>query len=52
MPFIRGYSNELRHFGIHEKEFIAFVDALNVSLPPNAETQIVARPARIAGFFV
>ncbi|KAG9193390.1 hypothetical protein G6011_03425 [Alternaria panax] len=30
-PFIRAYSPDLRLFGIHEKNFVAFIDNLSVA---------------------
>ena len=51
-PFLRGYSDELRQYGISKSEFIGILDAVNVAIIPNPEVQIGQKAARIAGFFV
>lgn len=39
-PFARGYTDELRRYGITEADFIGIVDAINVAMVPNPEVQI------------
>ncbi|KAM0450628.1 hypothetical protein ACHAPV_010412 [Trichoderma viride] len=51
-PFLRGYSDNLAHYGIYETDFIALVDAVNVAILPNPENQIFQKGANIAGWFV
>lgn len=51
-PFLRGYSEDLAHYGIYERDFIALVDAVNVAILPNPENQIFQKGANIAGWFV
>lgn len=51
-PFLRGYSEDLAHYGIYEMDFIDLVDAVNVAILPNPENQIFQKGASIAGWFV
>jgi hypothetical protein len=51
-PFVRGYSSEMERLGIDQGSFLHFVDAINVSIIPNAEAQIVNKAAGLAGWFV
>lgn len=51
-PFLRGFSDELRRYGISEKEFIEAVDAINVAAVPSPEVQIFQKGANIAGWFL
>ena len=52
VPFIRAYSDQLEEAGISRRIFLDFLDALNVTVVPNPETQIVNKAAGIAGWFV
>lgn len=51
-PFIRGFSDELRGYGISERDFIEVVDAINVAIVPSPEAQIFQKGANIAGWFL
>ncbi|KAI5479931.1 hypothetical protein MNV49_002221 [Pseudohyphozyma bogoriensis] len=51
-PFLRGFSTDLEDAGVCQREFMTFVDALNVTIIPNPEVQIAAKAAGIAGWFV
>lgn len=51
-PFLRGYSDELRQYGIEEKEFIPLLDQVNKAVIPNPENVIFQKAANIAGWFV
>lgn len=51
-PFMRGYSDELQHYGIEERQFIQILDTVNKAIIPNPENQIFQKAANIAGWFV
>ncbi|KAJ5710332.1 hypothetical protein N7488_004488 [Penicillium malachiteum] len=51
-PFLQGYANELRQYGISERDFISLIDAINVTIIPNPENQIFQKGANIAGWFL
>ncbi|KAF2166623.1 hypothetical protein M409DRAFT_23257 [Zasmidium cellare ATCC 36951] len=51
-PFLRGYSDELRIYGISERVFIDIVDTINIALVPNPEAQIFQKAADVAGNFL
>lgn len=51
-PFLRGYSDELRYYGVTERVYFEALDAINVARIPNPENQIFQKGAGIAGFFV
>ena len=52
VPFLRAYSDQLEHAGIPQRTFVEFLDALNVTIVPNPETQIANKAAGLAGWFV
>lgn len=52
IPFIRAYSDQLEDAGIPQRVFVEFLDALNVTVVPNPETQIANKAAGLAGWFV
>lgn len=51
-PFLRGYGDELRRYGIEERDFINILDTVNKAVIPNPENQIFQKAANIAGWFV
>ncbi|KAK4502871.1 hypothetical protein PRZ48_006297 [Zasmidium cellare] len=51
-PFLRAYSEELRQYGIEERQFIQVVDSINKAIIPNPENVIFQKAANSAGFFV
>ena len=52
VPFLRAYSDQLENAGIPQRAFVEFLDALNVTIVPNPETQIANKAAGLAGWFV
>jgi hypothetical protein len=52
VPFLRGYSANLDAHGLSVEPFLAWVDAMNTAIVPNAEMQIVGKAAGLAGWFV
>jgi hypothetical protein len=52
VPFLRAYSDQLEDAGIPQRTFVEFLDALNVTIVPNPETQIANKAAGLAGWFV
>jgi hypothetical protein len=52
VPFLRAYSDQLEDAGIPQRVFVEFLDALNVTVVPNPETQIANKAAGLAGWFV
>lgn len=51
-PFLRGYSDELKDYGITEGDFFHVLDGINTAIIPNPEVQIFQKGASIAGWFV
>ncbi|GAA99054.1 uncharacterized protein L969DRAFT_103108 [Mixia osmundae IAM 14324] len=51
-PFLRGYSSELCEAGVPKDGYFRWLDALNVSMVPNPEAQIIGKAAGIASWFV
>lgn len=51
-PFLRGYSDESRQYGVSEDDFIQTVDKINKAIIPNPETQIFQKAAQITDHFV
>ncbi|KAH8698683.1 hypothetical protein BGW36DRAFT_295041 [Talaromyces proteolyticus] len=51
-PFLRGYSNELRQYGVSFRDFIQALDNINIAIIPNPEAQVFQKGANIAGWFL
>lgn len=51
-PFLRGYSRDLEQAGVAERDVIQFIDALNLTIVPNPEMQLVGTAAGLAGWFM